>query len=273
MLTKLEVRTEAGSLLVLPLDDVSDGYALTNVEGLDPVKATVVSSSFAAVDGAHFHSARRELRNILITLKLLPDFVASSARSLRTNLYDYFMPKSEVQLRFFDDSDLTVNISGRVETLEAPLWTEEPEANISILCFDPDFVELDSITVEGDTVDDTTEFLITYDGSVETGFEFVLNVDRVLDEFTIYHRPPDNVVRTMDFAASLVADDVVTINTNVGEKAATLLRSSTLSSILYGVSAQSTWFELVKGDNYLRVFAEGAAIPFTIEYTQRHGGL
>ena len=77
----------------------------------------------------------------------------------------------------------------------------------------------------------------------------------------------------MDFAGSLIADDVLVINTITGSKGATLTRAAVNSSVLYGVSAQSTWLELEPGENYIRVYATGAAIPFTIEYTNRHGGL
>ncbi len=44
MLTKLDVSTVQGDLLTLQLDDVSEGLVVLEVEGLDPVKATLVSS-------------------------------------------------------------------------------------------------------------------------------------------------------------------------------------------------------------------------------------
>jgi hypothetical protein len=273
MLTKVEVRTPTGMMLSLPLDVESNGFLVEDITGIDPVKATLSSSTFAKLDGSQYHSSRREPRNILLTIGLEPDYVTNSVQDLRMTLYDYFMTKSSVSLRFFLDNDLTVEIAGVVESFSAELFTKEPRVTISIMCFDPDFLALEPIVVAGNTVSDVTEFLIEYDGTVETGVVFTLNVDRVLDEFTIYHRPPDDVVRTLDFAADLVADDVVTINTVPGSKVVTLLRDTTLSSILYGMTPQSIWVQLEKGDNYLRVYAVGAAIPFTIEYLPRYGGL
>lgn len=274
MLTKVEVRSVlTGMLLVLELNDISDGFVVEDIIGLDPVKATLVSSSFANLDGAQFHSARREPRNILMTIGLEPDYVTTSVRDLRTNLYNFFMPKTEVSLRFFMSEGLTVDILGRVESCDSELFTQEPKVNISLMCYDPDFRSLAPTEVLGNTVADATEFLIAYDGTTETGIQLVLDIDRVLSEFTVYHRPPDEVIRTMDFSAAFVAGDVVTVNTVIGSKAVTLLRTSTLSSILYAMSAQSPWLELMPGDNYLRVYALGAPIPFTIEYTTRYGGL
>lgn len=275
MLTMVEVRTSQGTLLSLPLEDISDGFVLTEVEGLDPVKATLVSSSFAQMDGEQYHSSRREARNIRVHLGLEPDYIVDTVRDLRKRLYAFFMPKSEVELRFHMSDDLIVNITGRVETLETELFSKEPSAVISLLCYDPDFVELDAIQYDGDTTATTDEFLIELpEDSIETGIRFVLNVDRSLTEFSIYHRPPDNVLRTLDFAAaSLVAGDALTINTISGSKGATLVRTGVSTSVLYGVSPQSNWIELQPGENYLRVYAEGDPIPFEIHYSHRYGGL
>lgn len=273
MLTLVEVRSSQGSLLSLPLEDVSDGLILQDVEGLDPVKATIVSSSFAGMDGSQYQSSRREDRNLILKLDLEPDYITSSVRDLRKRLYKYFMPKSYVSLRFYDSDGLTVDISGRVESFESPLFTNEPEVSISILCFDPDFIDLTPVELNGMTTSGTTETLITYDGSVETGILFTLNLDRNLTEFTFYHRPPDGTLRSMEFAASLVAGDVLKISTVAGNKGANLNRSNSDSSILYGISPQSNWIELMQGDNYIRVYAEGIPIPYNITYTNRYGGL
>jgi len=275
MLTKVEVRTStSGMLLSLPLEEITDGIFVEDISGLDPVKATLVSSSTANLDGAQFQSSRRESRNILLTLGLEPlDWEVHNIRNIRKNLYSFFMPKSEVKLRFFLDDGLEVDITGRVESFETPLFAKDPQVVISVMCFDPDFVELTSVEIEEDTVSTTTTFPIDYPGTVETGILLTLLVDRALTEFTIYHTPPDGLVRTLDFAAVLQADDVLRINTVVGNKFITLTRSAVESSLLYAMSPQSAWIELFKGINQFRVFADGAAIPYTLEYTVKYGGL
>lgn len=273
MLNKVEARTAQGSLLTLELADISDGLLLADVDGLDPVKATLVSSSFALLDGEQFHASRREARNIKLLIELRPDFVTTTVFALRSQLYSFFMPKREIFLRFYYDEGLTVNISGYVETCETSIFSKEPAVDVSIMCFSPDFVDVNTVEIEGDTVSDTTETTLTYTGTVETGIVFTLNVDRTETEFTIYHRPPDGTLRQMDFAASLESGDVVTIDTRAGSKAVTLLRSGTLSQILYAVTPQSNWVELGQGDNTIRVYTTGAAIPYTIDYMNRYGGL
>lgn len=273
MLQTVEVRKPAGTLLSLPLEAVSNGLYIKDIQGLDPVKATIVSSSFANKDGTQFHSARREERNILIKIELEPDYSVDSVKSLRKRIYSFFMPKSQVDLRFIDDDGLQVDISGRVETCESPLFTDKPQVDISVICFDPDFIDHTEVPTSGNTTSDTTETLYTYLGTVEAGINFKLHVNRTLTQFTIYHRPPDGVIRSMDFSASLVTGDLVEINTVAGSKYVTLNRSGTISSLLYAVSPQSNWIELEEGANYIRVYATGAAIPYDIVYKPRYGGL
>lgn len=273
MLYKVELRTPTGMLLELPLDDISNGFAVENIQGLDPGKATITSSPYAKKSGGRFQSSRRETRNILLLIGLEPDYVNHTVRDLRTQLYSYLMPENQIFLRFYDSDGLTVNIEGRVESFEIALFSQTPAVYVSILCFDPDFTALDSILISRNTVASSTEFLVEYDGTAETGINFVLNVDRSLTEFTIYHRGPDNVTTSLDVAATMASGDVVTINTVVGSKSITLLRASVLSSLMYAMPPESEWTTLKQGDNHLRVYATGAVIPFTIEYTPRYGGL
>lgn len=271
---KLEVRTGLGMLLSLPLDDYSNGYVVEDIQGIDPVKATMSSSTFANLAGAKFQSSRREIRNILLKLKIEPNYATQNVWDLRMKLYSFFESETVVDLRFYLDSGLTVDIQGRVEDCDSPPFTDEPRATISILCFDPDFLGLTPVVIDThDTVDDLTEFVIAYEGTVPTGINFVLDVDRTLTEFTIYQRPPDNILQQLDFAAAMVDNDVLVINTVPGDKYITLTRTGVDTSLLYGMSPQSKWLKLMPGDNTMRVYAVGAPIPFTITYTPRYGGL
>lgn len=273
MLETLEVRNVQGDILILPLEDVADGFVLAEIEGLEPVNATLVSSAFANMDGEQYHSSRREKRNLLIKIGLEPDYVVDSVRDLRKRLYDFFMPKTEPELRFHLSDGLDVNIMARVESFNCPLFAKDPEANISVICYDSDFVDLTSIEVNDLTTDTTAEILVPYEGTVESGITFVLNVDRSISAFDIHHRGPDGVTRTLNFASSLIAGDVVTITTVTGSKSAIRTRAAVDSSVLYAVSPQSNWIELQPGDNYIRVYASGVGIPFELHYANRYGGL
>lgn len=276
MLTRVEARTRQGTLLSLPLEDVLNGYIVEEIEGLGPVKATLVSSSVANEDGEQELSSRREARDIKLKLGLEPDYQTTTVRSLRQRLYSFFMTKRQVFLRFIDDDGLEVDIVGRVETCEPSIFSNEPAMDISVHCYNPDFVvplptTLSGMTVETSSEADTTE--IEYDGTVDTGIVVTLEVNRTESALTIYNLGPDDVLRQLDFSAPLVAGDKVRISTVAGAKGAILTRAGVESSVLYGVSPQSNWIKLMEGTNRFRVYATGAPIPYTLEYLTRYGGL
>lgn len=273
MLTKIDVSTAQGDLLTLELDDVSSGLIVQEVEGLDPVKATLVSSDFAGSDGAQYQSGRRETRNIKIRLGLDPDPIHDTVRGLRKRLYGYFSPKSEVTLGFYMNDGLHVNIVGRVESFESALFTQEPVVDISIICYDPDFYDPVVKHLSGSSTSSTVATLVQYDGEAETGIVFTLNVNRTLNDFTIYHTAPDGELHQLDFSGSLVSGDVLTISTVAGDKGATLIHAGTSSSVLYAISPQSKWIEMAPGDNHIAVYAVGAGVPYTIDYVTKYGGL
>lgn len=273
MLVEVEARTEQGALLSLPLESTFNGFVVEEIDGLDPVKATIVTSNFAQVDGSHHHASRREARNILMRIGLEPDYVNTNVQGLRTRLYNFFMPKAKVHLRFKLSTGLEVDISGVVESFESKLFSREPVVNLSILCVRPDFIGADKIEVSGSTTAMTSEIHIPYEGTVETGVLFKLNLDRVLSEFIVFHRPPGGVVRRFEFVSPMQSGDQLVINTVSGEKSADLIRNSVANSILYGVAPHAQWMELLPGDNHIRVQATGAPIPYTIEFHSKYGGL
>ena len=275
MLTKVEVLTEQGVLLTLPLQDISQGYSVQDIDGLDPVKATLVSSAFAQMDGEQYQASRREKRNIILTLGYEPDYAVGTVQDLRKKLYSFFMPKQRVLLRFFQTGEPVLQIYGRVESLVSPKFAKEPTAVISLLCFDPDFYNPTPVVLPGNTTSSTVEQTHVYPGSVESGMIFRLFVNRDVTEVTIYHRPPDDSLRQLDFsvATPLVAGDILEISTIPGKKYATLTRGGVDTSLLFGISPQSNWISFFPGTNKFRIYAEGVGIPYQIEYTSKYGGL
>jgi len=282
LLKALTVRNSQGSLLGLPLDDFSGGFVVRDIEGLGPVKATLVSSSFANLDGEQYHTSRREVRNIILKLGLEPDFSSESVHDLRSELYKFFMPKTRATLTFnmFDkfsqsvlDQVLDLEIEGRIETFDPAIFAREPAVDISILCYNPEFRDPRQVIFEGNTVEDLSETLLRYKGTTETGVRFNIIPNRSLNEFTIYQRTPDNQVRIVHYTQPLQQWDELTIGSVIGAKHVTRMRNNVESSQLFSLSPQSAWLELHPGDNHIRVYAQGAPIPYTIEYTDKYGGL
>lgn len=275
-ISKIEARSAQGDLLTLVLDDISEGYVVEDVDGLDPVKAILASSNFANMQGQQFHGATRDIRTIKITLSFAPDYsVNQTVRQLRTRLYEFFMSGEPVFLKIFMEDGLVVSIDGVAETCEAPLFVQEPMLVCSINCYNPDFVDENEIELTNFMTNDTTATLITLPpGSVDTGFVVDLRAYTVLNEFTIYHTDGTGKTQSMQFAIPLIVNDLIKVDTRSGQKAIQLTRGSVVTSAMYSVSPQSPWIQLKKGVNQLRIYAAPATgSPAFVTYRNRFGGL
>lgn len=268
----------SGATLTLQLGDTSSGFYVREFTGLDPVKATIVSTQFANQDGAQYQSATLPTRNITFTVALDPDPAVNTVRGLRTQLYNFFMSKAIVTMTFYVDDDLEngpdgYQITGRVESLASVMFTDDPTVVVSVICFDPDFIDPVTQNVTGLTTADTAATHVAYSGTSDCGAIFTLNVANAINEFMIYYVDANQVTWTLDFQAALLVGDVVTISTVPGNKYATLLRGGVSSSILYGVSPQATWPQFSPGDNWIRFYSTGPANQASFSYNTRYGGL
>ncbi len=273
MLSQVEVLSDQGTTLILPVGEDSNGYYVKDIDGIDPVSASLSSSAFGQLDGEVEQGARREKRNIILTVGLEPDYITRTVSQMRRELYTYFMPKSKVRLRFVSDDLETVSIQGTVEDMDAPPFTSDPQAVVSIVCYKPDFLSINETTLPGSSTSSAVDTVLNYPGSVDAGFLFQLNPNRSIAGFVINQTLPNSSQRTLEFQYPMVSGDILRLSTVAGNKFATLTRSSTLKSVVGGVSPQADWLQLAPGSNKLRVSIAGAAIPFSIKYTSRYGGL
>ena len=276
MLTKIEVFNGTSAALSLPFQDISNGYVVQDVQGLDPVRATIVSTKLAQLDGSRRQASRRENRNIVLQLGFIPELANSDVQTLRRALYAYLIPKTLVTLRFHVDGVGFVDIQGEVESCETPLFSAEPEVNVSIICFDPDFYALASSVAGGLTTSVAGgQTVFNYPGSSPAGYLFTLPVTRALSNgFTLYNTLPNGVIQIFDFEDPLASGDTIKLSTVPGSKSITRTRAGVTISVHYGVSPESVWPYFSPGGNSVRVRANGTpGMPYTIEYLAKYGGL
>lgn len=261
---------------MLPLVS-SGGITVRDIEGLDPVAATLSTSSKAQQDGADPQNARRDTRNIVLTLGLEPDWVSQSVASLRSQLYQYLMTKANVNLGFYVDSNLFATSAGQVESFDAPLFTQDPQAVASVICYDPDFIGL-PIALTGATRMDQVPTVIDYPGTSPAGLIFsILLAGQYMTDLSIYNTTPSNVVQKMTLEGAFVPGDNIIINTIPGQRAVTLVRAGLPSSALTGLTS-SQWLSLEQGTNFFRAIGEASAgisgaINYNMTYTPKYGGL
>lgn len=290
LLRSLDVTNAQGSKMSLVLGDNGNGITVKNIDGLDPVEATLTSGNFASLDGEQFYSGKRTKRNITIQLGLTPNFATADVSSLRAQLYAYFMPKTVVNLQFntFDrfaqtiaGQTLGLQIAGRIESFKAPIFAQDPEVNISIICYDPNFVDPNTVEIDGDTdsynpfYGDPAGLLVPYVGTVETGVVFTIIPTGEMSHFTINHQDPAGVTQVVDFtyAMSATTSDEAIISSVPGSKYVNLTRQGSLKPILYSLTTQTDWISLLPGVNHFWFDHTGDLVQWKMTYTNKYGGL
>jgi hypothetical protein len=273
VLTLVEVTNSRSNTLRFPVTDSSGGYSVRSIQGLGPVDAALTSSSIAQADGASPQNARRDVRNLLFKLGLEPDYSSNTVESLRSDLYDYFLPKTNIQVAIYLDDVLFAVTQGQVETCQNEMFSDDPEVDVSIICYDPDLYAPAQQVLSANTTSGTDFQTISYPGSTETGVIFTLNVNRIMSSFALYNTTPDNKTQVVQVNGSFAPGDIVTITSIVRQKSVKLTRSGITTSVLFYRDSSSDWITLQKGDNHFRAFASGAAIPYTVAYTPKYGAI
>lgn len=262
-LTQVSIQNGMGETLDLPLHSYANGFLVKDITGLDPVAASLVSTTVARLDGAQFQSSRRETRNIVLTLGLEPDYtVHDDVGSLRRILYNYVMPELQVLLTFHMDGSPYATMKVRVESFETALFSASPEVQISFIGYDPDFVGV--VPIYSGLL--TTGTTVQYDGTTPTGLTLTYYVDNLTDpwiEIVGASGVPRRWVLRGGFHGSLEID------TRAGNK---YVKNLNGDSLLYAVPRNTLWPILEPGVNTLS-FATGGTT--SLEYTAnlRYGGL
>lgn len=278
MLTELSISTPTGDSLSLPIPSGSDGYLVTEIEGLDPVPVTMASSPYALLDGEYYHESRREKRNIILHIKLRKNYWSTTIDYRRNRLYSIFVPKQEITLIFNTPQNGNVTISGRVETINATMWTDEPVVIVSIICFNPDFRAINPVTAT--YAFSTSEYrTINYPGTVLSGVTVAVvdwetsSTSSTNTKFT--NKIGNDTTQEMLFAASLGQWDRLSFCTVPGSKHARLtLQNNSVVSALSRLSATSTWLMLGPGLNsFLGTTNVIGSRKYSVSYYPLYGGI
>lgn len=235
-------------------------YSIIKVEGLNPPSATINTASITTSDGAFFNSSRIESRNLVLTIVLRKDIETS-----RINLYRFFRPKIKCKI-YYKNGTRDVYIEGYVDKFEDDFFTQTQKVQISLMCYQPFFkavhdlvvdlsvvlkefefpFDIENLGQEFSTIERTYECVLKNEGEVDNGLIIELRATGSVENPVIYNAD------TREFIGlnyTVLEGDLITINTNVGEKSVTLLRNGIKSNIINYIKKDSTWLKAYSGDN------------------------
>lgn len=297
MIKSVTVTNYLGESLKMELTNPYDsGIAITDITGIGPGKADINVTELTSSDGSLHNSSRLGTRNIVMTLRFM---FAPDIETVRQKTYRFFPIKKELTLTFETDNR-SCYITGYVESNEPVIFEENEYTQISIVCPDPYFYSLraDSTVFSGvvsmfefpfsnevQNNEETERFLIMsdlqfeteqtvyYSGESEIGMTIRIRAIGTVENLTIFN------TRTREFIKldtdklqqitgyTIIAGDEITICTVKGKKSIRLLRDGVTTNILNCMTKDSSWIQLVKGDNILAYTADSGAekLYFSVE--------
>lgn len=260
------------SLQLFPSNDY-----FVSIDGLTPVKANLNFSTVGVNDGSIYNSGRKDNRNIVLSIKPLRNIEEN-----RIALYKFF-PLKRVCSFYFKNGSRDVFVDGIVESVSGSLFEQSQTIQVSIICPSPDFKALEetiddvsqiipqfsfpfAISAAGvafSTIDKVAEKNVYNAGDAESGLIIEMRALGEVSDPKIY----DEAANSFELDIDLVAGDIITINTNKGEKSVTLFRDGTETNIINLVKPNPTWFTLQPGDN---VFLHAATNDDLLQIVFRH---
>lgn len=301
MLTTVTVVPPPGAFwpsLAIPVQTPNpDGAFAAKVNGLEPVQAEISSSGYNRLDGEFYIGSRVGKRNIVLDLVLENREISIS--DIRQALYGYFTPKMNVLLQFdFTDRD-PVQIEGWVESFIHDRFSEDPEAQVSIVCPKPNFVGVEEQTITGisevGTDPPLTDVLNIGDRMVgfqlriinpnDEEFNGDIKIQRLIEGST-----PGEYFSTQEMylAGVILEYDAVNghymwVDTNQGQKVAEVRDGSdndaTWANLLGGMAEDSTWPVLWNAMNKFRVVTTnttgwaGLHLDWILKFYYQYGGI
>lgn len=257
-----------------------DMIQIKDITGLGPVKATVNTTQYGSIDGEAFNGSFTPQRNIVLTIGLNPDWANETYESLRQTLYSYFMPETQVRLRFTSTHMAQVEISGYVESCEPDMFSQDPEYQISIICPQPYFVAVNATVVQDVTqaLNGTNDYIVNYEGSVDVGF----TVDVTLPSGGTAFSGEVRVLNKTPSTKLIIVSGVAVSTTQYFEMSSVQgnkyarqypIPAAPFTNILSKVTPGSNWLSLRKGANRIQVLSATSGLIWTLQYYARYGGL
>ena len=256
----------------------TDLIQLRNIDGLDPVKASVNTSPYGSIDGASYVGSSVPARNIVLTLHPNPEWQVWTYEKLRRLLYSYFMPKRPTRLVFYSDDLVPVEISGVVEDVSVNIFSKDPELLVSIICPDPYFTALNPTVITGNAAqygDDPV--VVDYDGTIEAGVKVKITA-------VSGPNPTDIAIQIGDPQISYFAVEAGVDSSKYFEMSSLPLNKYVqhidintgiivnLLSKVY-IREGSLWPTLQPGENEVLVITDQGVQDFEFSFYERFGGL
>lgn len=269
-------------------------FTLTHVDGMTAAASSIASSTMGGADGDIVNNVQANARPIVIDLRIKDGVDVEDAKRAVLQVVKI---KQQGTLEW-TQNEKTVTISGIVESVDMPRWTNAVTMQISMYCSQPFWEDLDFIVQQISEAIDLHWFtdsaagmlyfpeqgipLGEYDtirtkrfhngGDVAVGLEISIVAFDTVTNPIIYDENGNFLgVGYGDGAkrVQMVAGDNVVVTTHKGQKNITLNGKSILAKL----RPQSTWLQMEAGDNLFTINSDDDSLTnmtFSLIYKQRY---
>lgn len=111
-------------------------FAIESIDGLEPEKADISSNELVSSDGSTFTNARKQTKQITFDLIFCPNDY--NIERVRHKCYSFFPVKKKIKM-IFETDERNAWIEGVVESNTPSIFSEREGTQISVICMDPWF--------------------------------------------------------------------------------------------------------------------------------------
>ena len=265
-------------------------FLLAGTEGIYDSKNNVYVSENSMIDGAVYQGSVAEHRNIVLHLKDLKDFPEN-----RNALNRLFKEKSKGTLIFWEADADPRKIEYYVESLESTENHDVRLHEISLICPDPFFYDIDASSEEMASwvsaftfpfASPSTGFVFGYkdNSRIQTiqndfaedniGIKIIMSCLGAVTNPSITHIETNSSIHIGHSGKpfNMIAGDIVTITTATGNKHVTLTRDGATSEINHYLTEDSVFIQLMRGSNSFGFGADSGVnnLTITLEYTYKY---
>ena len=276
---------------ILPLTD-NPYFHLTHVDGQTTAGTSISSAVVGGVDGDTVNSVQATPRTIILDLEIKNGVDVEEAKRAVLKVIKLKQRGGLI----WTQNGRTVNITGIVEAVEMPRWTNKAVMQISLHCEQPFWEDIDEVITEIDEAvslqyfTDTPADMLYFpedgivfggydtirtkachnDGDVAVGLEITIVAHSTVINPIIYDQNGNFFgVGHKGNPFLLREGENVVITTHKGNK--TVKHNG---KVIYGkIKPQSTWLQLEAGDNLFSINSEDDSITnmsFSLAYKQRY---
>jgi hypothetical protein len=236
-----------------------------NVKGIDGLDADEIVPRFYGTPGSTaFYNLVMVNRTIAALIELNPRYeLNESPASLRDNLYKMIASSRTglVHIWFKEGTTVVATISGYVTKLEAPQFSQTPEAKITIDCIEPMLKAPDPVSLNVVGLDPSLTVIQDDISTAPHGFKFQISVD--IDVSSLLIEDPDDSSWGFEVTPVTGFDigDVIHYSSEYNDKYLYVVRGGNIIHLADVIVAGSVWPVLFPGENKFTV-ANGANLDW-----------